>query len=108
VYGVKSYLVSYRTREIGIRMALGAHRGDILWLVLREGARTTTIGLLIGFPLALGVAVLLRGAIFGVSPFDPAVIVLAPAILVAAAALATYVPARRATRVTPLDALRAE
>ena len=108
VYGVKSYLVSCRTREIGIRMALGARPGDILWLVLREGARTTTLGLLIGFPLALGVAVLLRGAIFGVSPFDPAVIVLAPAILVTAAALATYVPARRATRVTPLDALRAE
>jgi ABC-type lipoprotein release transport system permease subunit len=108
VYGLKSYLVSRRTREIGIRIALGARPKDILWLVLRDGARTTIAGLAIGFPLAIGLAFLLRGGFVGVQIFDPLVMFVAPSILVGAAAIATYVPARRATRVTPLDALRTE
>ena len=108
VYGLKSYLVSRRTREIGIRIALGARPEDILWLVLRDGARTTITGLLIGFPLAIGLAMLLRGGFVGVRVLDPLVMLLAPALLLGAAAVATYVPARRATRVTPLDALRME
>ena len=91
-----------------MRLALGATRRDILWLVFREGIGTTGMGLLIGFPLALALAMLLRGAIYGITPWDPAVIVVAPLVLVAAAALATYLPARRATRTTAIDALRAE
>jgi hypothetical protein len=108
VYGVMSYLASRRTHEFGVRLALGATRRDILWLVFREGIRTTSVGLLIGFPLALVLAMLLRSAIYGISPWDPVVVLVAPAVLVAAAALATYVPARRATRTTAMDALRAE
>jgi len=106
VYGVMSYLASRRTHEFGVRLALGATRRDILWLVFREGIRTTGVGLLIGFPLALALAMLLRSAIYAVSPWDPAVIVVAPVVLIAAAALATYLPARRATRTTAMDALR--
>jgi predicted permease len=108
VYGLKSYVVSQRTREIGIRMALGASQADVLWMVLREGATLTLIGLAIGFPLALGLARFLSRVLVGVSPFDPIVLTLAPLTLAAAAALATYVPARRATRVTPLEALHAQ
>jgi predicted permease len=108
VYGLKSYLVSRRTREIGIRIALGARSQDILWLVLRDGARTTITGLAIGFPLAIGLAFLLRAGFVGMQVFDPLVMIVAPAILLGAAAIATYVPARRATRVTPLNALRTE
>jgi len=108
VYGVISYLASRRTHEFGVRLALGATRSDILGLVFRESIRTTGVGLLIGFPLALTVAMLLRSAIYGIRPWDPAVLLGAPAVLVAAAALATYLPARRATRTTAMDALRAE
>jgi predicted permease len=108
VYGVMSYLVSRRTHEFGVRLALGATRRDILWLVFREGIRTTGVGLLIGFPLALALAIVLRSAIYGISPWDPAVIIVAPMVLVAAAALATYLPARRAMRTTAMDALRTE
>jgi len=108
VYGVKSYIVSRRTREIGIRMALGATRRDVLWLVLRQGAMLTAVGLAIGFPLAVLVGQALGRLLFDVSPLDPLVFTLAPAILALAAALASYLPARRATRITPLDALRSE
>jgi predicted permease len=108
VYGVMSYLASRRMHEFGVRVALGATRRDILWLVFREGFRTTGVGLLIGFPLALSLALLLRSAIYGISPWDPVVIVGAPMVLVTAAALAIYLPARRATRTTAMEALRAE
>jgi predicted permease len=108
IYGVMSYLASRRTHEFGVRLALGATRRDILWLVLREGIRTTGVGLVIGFPLALALAMVLRSAIYGISPWDPAVILVAPVVLIAAAMLATYLPARRATRATAMDALRAE
>jgi predicted permease len=108
MYGVMSYLSSRRTHEFGVRLALGATRRDILWLVFRDGIRATGVGLLIGFPLALALAMLLRSAIYGISPWDPAVILVAPLVLVAAAALATYLPARRATRTSAMEALRAE
>jgi putative ABC transport system permease protein len=108
VYGVKSYVVSQRTREIGIRLALGARSADIAWLLLREGARMTIAGVAIGFPLAVVLGRLLSVAMFEVSPFDPIVLTLAPLVLVCAAAIATYLPARRGMRVSPLDALRTE
>ena len=108
VYGVKSYVVSQRTREIGIRLALGASPRDIAWMLLRDGARMTLVGIAIGFPLALALGQLLSGAIFEVGALDPLVLTLAPLVLVASAALATYLPARRGMRVSPLDALRTE
>ena len=108
IYGLKAYDVSRRTREIGIRMALGANSGDVERLVMREGVRTTVIGLGIGLLLAAGVGKLLSGMLFQISPFDPVVLTSAAVVLSAAAMLACYVPARRATRVVPLEALRSE
>jgi len=108
IYGLKSYDVSRRTREIGIRMALGATAADVKRLVLREGLRTTAVGLAIGVALAAGVGKLVSGLLYRVSPFDPIVLLAAAFVLSAAAMLAAYVPARHATRVVPLDALRSE
>jgi predicted permease len=108
VYGVKSYVVAQRTREIGIRLALGASPREIVWMLLRDGARMTLVGVAIGLPLAIALGRLLSVAIFEVSPYDPVVLSLAPLVLVGAAALAAYLPARRGMRVSPLEALRVE
>ncbi len=108
LYGVKSYLVSRRTREIGIRMALGATRNDVLWLVLREGVVLTLIGLGIGLLLSLGLGKLLSGLLYEVSALDPIVFSLAPLLLLVSAMVASFLPARRATRVVPLTALRTD
>lgn len=108
VYGVKSYVVAQRTREIGIRLALGASTRHIGMMLLRDGARTTLVGVAIGFPLAVILGRLLSVAIFEVSPYDPIVLTLAPLVLASAAALATYLPARRGMGVSPLEALRTE
>jgi predicted permease len=108
VYGVKSYVVSRRTREFGIRIAVGAHPRALLWQVLREGGRTTTIGIGIGLLLSLAAGQFLKGILYGVNGFEPVVLVIAALILVAASLLASYVPALRATRVDPTVALRAE
>jgi predicted permease len=106
VYGVKSYLVSRRTREIGIRMALGATPRDVLTWMLRDGLPSTVAGLLIGIALALGIGRLLGSALFGVGGADPLTFVAAPIALAAAALLAGYLPSRRATRLAPTAALR--
>ncbi len=108
VYGVKSYVVSRRTREIGIRMALGATRSSVLWLVLREGLTLTLAGIGFGLLLAWGVARALSGLLYEVSALDPLVFAAAAVILAASAMVASYVPALRATRVVPLTALRTE
>ncbi|OLE59340.1 MAG: hypothetical protein AUG74_16810 [Bacteroidetes bacterium 13_1_20CM_4_60_6] len=108
VYGLKSYVVSQRTREIGIRLALGARPADIARLLFLDGARMTMIGLAIGFPLAVILGRLLSAEFFDTDSFDPIVLTLAPLVLAAAAALATYLPARRGMRISPLDALRTE
>jgi putative ABC transport system permease protein len=108
VYGVKSYVVSRRTREIGIRMALGATPEAVLWLVMREGLALTLTGIGIGLLLSWGVARAVSGMLYEVSPLDPVVFAAAPLTLIAAALLASYVPARRATHVRPMTALRAE
>ena len=108
VYGLKAYDVSRRTREIGIRMALGASSGDVNRLVLSEGVRTTAIGACIGLLLAVGLGKLLSGLLYRVSPFDPLVLAVATLVLSATAIVACYFPARRATRVAPTEALRAE
>ena len=107
-YGLKAYEVSRRTREIGIRMALGATAADVQRLVLREGLQTTIVALAIGLLLAMGTGKLVSGLLYRVSPFDPIVLVVAAIVLASAAMLACFVPARRATRIVPLDALRAE
>src|SRR5262249_3005928 len=108
VYGLKAYDVSRRTREIGIRMALGATAADVSRLVLGEGARTTAVGLGVGLLLAVGIGKLASSLLYRVSPFDPIVLSVAVAVLTLAALTACYVPARRATRVVPLEALRSE
>src|SRR5207302_8683618 len=108
VYGLKAHDVSRRTREIGIRMALGATSGSVERLVMREGFRTTAIGLTIGLALAAAIGRLVSGLLYRVSPFDPAILIIAAGVLSTAAMLACYLPARRATRVVPLDALRSE
>ena len=100
--------MSRRTRELGIRIALGATGGDVSRLVLFENARTTGFGLGIGLLLAIGAGKLLSGMLYHVSPFDPASIASAAALLAVATVLAAWIPARRATRISPLDALRSE
>jgi hypothetical protein len=108
VYGVKSYVVSRRTREFGTRIAIGAHPRAVLWQVLREGSRITALGIGIGLLLALGVGQLLQGFLYGVDAVEPAVLVTAPLLLFASSLLASYIPAVRATKVDPTVALRAE
>jgi putative ABC transport system permease protein len=108
VYGVVSYSVSQRTPEIGIRMALGAARGDVVTMVVGQSARVVALGSVIGVALALALGRGLSIFLFGVSPFDPTTLTLVPLSLALAALLASYVPARRASRVDPLRALRAE
>ena len=108
LYAVKAYVVSRRTREIGIRMALGADRGDVLWLVLREGIVLTLTGLGVGLVLSVGTARLLASLLYEVNTLDPVVFILAPLVLAGSTLLASYLPARRATRVVPMVALRHE
>jgi ABC-type antimicrobial peptide transport system permease subunit len=100
--------VSRRTREFGIRIAIGAHPRAGLWQVLREGGRITAVGIGIGLPLALGAWRLLQGLPYGVDAVEPVVLVTAPLILLALSLLASYIPALRATKVDPTVALRSE
>lgn len=108
VYGLKAYDVSRRTREIGIRIALGATSRDVVGLILRDGARTALMGLVAGVAMAMGIGKLASGLLYQVSPFDPVVATTAAAILASSAMLACYLPARRAARIEPLEALRVE
>ena len=108
LYGVKSYIVSQRTREIGIRMALGARPGDVLSMMLKEGAALAAVGVAVGLPLAALLGFAMGSLLYDVKPLDPVVFVSAPTLLTVAALVATWLPARRATRVTPLTALRAD
>jgi len=108
LYGILSYTVAQRTREIGIRMALGAERHDVLRLVLRDALRLALLGAALGIPAALAAARLLVNQLFGVSAADPFAIGMATLLLLAVAAAASYLPARRAARVDPLVALRYE
>jgi predicted permease len=108
VYGVKSYVVSRRTREFGIRIATGAQPRALIWQVLGEGGRITAMGIGIGLLLALAAGQLLQGFLYEVRGFEPVVLVTAPLILLVSSLLASYIPALRATRVDPTVALRAE
>jgi predicted permease len=108
LYGVTAFSVARRSREIGVRIALGAQRGSIFQLVLRESLVLASLGVLIGAPLALAIAKLVEAQLYGVPPMDPAVSLAAAATLFAAAVLAGCLPARRATRISPVTALRCE
>ena len=108
VYGVVAYSVTERTHEIGVRMAIGAQPADVLRMVLSEGGRLALAGVAAGSVLALAGARLIRGLLFDVSATDPATLVGVAAGLMAVALLASYIPARRATRVDPMTALRGE
>jgi len=106
IYSVISYIVSQRSREIGVRMALGADRETVGRLIMRQGAGLAGVGVAIGFVAALGFARLLAATLFGVSPLDPLTYGTVAVGLATVALIATYVPARRATRVDPVVALR--
>jgi predicted permease len=108
VYGVVAYAVARRTREIGVRMALGARASDVLAMVLREGGVLAGIGVALGIAGALAVSRVLAGLLFGVTPTDPAVFVAVPAVLALVALGACVIPARRAARVDPVTALRSD
>jgi predicted permease len=108
LYGVLSYAVARRTREIGIRIALGADRRDVIRLVLRDAIRLVLLGVALGIPAALAASRLVYSQLFGISAADPGAIGLATLILLGVAAAASYLPARRAARVDPLVALREE
>jgi putative ABC transport system permease protein len=108
IYGVLSFLVSRRTREIGIRLALGAQRRDVLWLVMKEGARFSLIGIALGLASALAITRFLASELYGTSPADPATFIATAVLMTAITLLACYIPTRRAMRVDPLIALRHE
>ena len=106
IYGLLAYMVGQRSREIGIRMALGARRGDILRMFLRKGAALAGVGIVAGLVFSAATASMMASLLYGVRPHDPAVFLIAPLLLFAIAVLASYLPARRATKVNPIVALR--
>jgi putative ABC transport system permease protein len=108
IYGVLSYTVSQRTQEIGIRLTLGATRRDVLALVVGDGMRLALVGIVIGLVASYGVTDLMKALLFEVSPHDPTTFVGLAALLIVVALVASTLPGLRATRVSPIDALRQE
>jgi ABC-type antimicrobial peptide transport system permease subunit len=108
IYGVISYSVLQRTREIGIRLALGEQKGRLRWMFIRSALLLTGSGIAIGLAAAAGLMRLMKSLLFGVSPLDPLTYFSVLTVLAASAVLASYLPARRAAQVNPVEALRAE
>jgi len=108
LYGVMGYAVTRRTSEIGIRLALGADREDVQWMVLRESLWMVGTGLVFGIPAALALTKLVQQSLYGIKPNDPASFLAAGVLMVAVAAIAAWIPARRAARVDPMRALRCD
>ena len=106
LYGLMAYAVLRRTQEIGIRVALGATRSDLVWMVLRETLTLVSVGIAIGVPAALSLAPIVSSMLFGIMPRDPVMISVAVLVMSVVATLAGYLPARRASLVDPLSALR--
>jgi ABC-type antimicrobial peptide transport system permease subunit len=108
LYGLMAYQVARRTTEIGVRMALGATRREIAWPIVQEALRLATVGLGIGLPVALVLTQAIKKQLYGVPPYDPATLGAGAMVLLTIAALAAWLPARRAAAVDPMTALRAE
>jgi putative ABC transport system permease protein len=108
IFGVMNYSLTLRTREIGLRMALGAQHREVLMLMLKQGLRLTLIGTAIGLAGALALTRLMSSLLFGVDAADPATFAVMVLLLIAVSMFACYLPARRATRIDPLIALRSE
>ena len=108
IYGLLAFMVGQRSREIGLRMALGAQRNDILKLFLRKGAALAGVGIVAGLVVSASTAPMMASLLYGVHPHDPAVFLIVPLLLFAVAVLASYLPARRATKVDPMIALQFE
>jgi ABC-type antimicrobial peptide transport system permease subunit len=108
LYGALTYRIGRRTAEIGVRMALGAQRRDVLWLVLRESVLILAAGAMAGIPAALAATRLIQSLLFGLEPWDSPTLTGALAILFAAGAIASYLPARRAAAIEPIAALRSD
>ncbi len=106
IYGVIAYAVNQRVREVGIRMALGAQAMSVERLILAQGMRPVFVGLALGLLISLGAMRALASLLYGVSPTDPPTLATVASVLLAAAALAGYLPARRASRIDPMAALR--
>jgi len=108
IYGVISYAVSQRTREIGIRLALGAQKSQLKWMFVRSALVLSTVGVILGTGAAAAVTQWMKSLLFGISPLDPVTYLFVPLVLAAAAALASYLPARRAAAIDPASTLKAE
>ncbi|HTE47827.1 MAG TPA: FtsX-like permease family protein, partial [Gemmatimonadaceae bacterium] len=108
IYGMLAYLVTQRTREIGVRVALGAQPRDVLGMVVGSGLRLAGLGVIVGFAGALLLTRLMQGVLYGISPNDPLTFGVVAVALLVVAGVASWIPALRATRVDPLVALRAE
>ena len=108
IYGVISYAVSQRTREIGIRLALGAQKNELKWMFVRSALVLTATGVAAGLVAAAAVTQTLKSLLFGISPLDPITYLTVPLVLAAAAGVASYLPARRAAGINPVEALRVE